>query len=422
MPGPGGRLGGYPPEQRRVSAAEPHRVPEGEIVMTQGTRRLFIVLSAGMVALALGAGAVRPAPARADSSAPQNYVALGDSYSSGDGVGADLNAVCHQSSSAWPVTVGHDLGFSGSDFIFRACTGSKLTDPNGTKLGDLTGTEQVPDAWGLTVGTWPAQEIADSAGDPSLTSDTRLVTLTWGGNDVNFGNVLIACVLGPVCSIGDSGLDAKIAQLEPTLVKAYEEIANKAPRATIIVMGYPRFFPLVPPVLCSSGAGTFFNRWQMIWMDSEVQNLDSTINTAVSAAQQTYGNRIQFVSGSYDAFTGHELCTANPYFNPMVPSYLIASFHPNGAGNETMARLAETSAGTVLPTDILMPNVIGLTATNAVSAIRSAGLVPIEVSSVDTSCNNIGYVINQSPQAGTPIATGNPVTITVAVKPPNPCP
>jgi hypothetical protein len=33
--------------------------------MTQGTRRLFVVLSVGMVALALGAGAVRPASARA---------------------------------------------------------------------------------------------------------------------------------------------------------------------------------------------------------------------------------------------------------------------------------------------------------------------------------------------------------------------
>jgi hypothetical protein len=33
--------------------------------MTHGARRLFLVLSAGMVALALGAGAVRPAPARA---------------------------------------------------------------------------------------------------------------------------------------------------------------------------------------------------------------------------------------------------------------------------------------------------------------------------------------------------------------------
>jgi PASTA domain len=70
----------------------------------------------------------------------------------------------------------------------------------------------------------------------------------------------------------------------------------------------------------------------------------------------------------------------------------------------------------------IVPNVVGLHAANAVSAIRSAGLVPIEVSSVDTTCNNIGYVIKRSPHAGARIAIGSPVTITAAVKPPNPCP
>ena len=89
------------------------------------------------------------------------------------------------------------------------------------------------------------------------------------------------------------------------------------------------------------------------------------------------------------------------------------SFHPNLAGNQQMANLALTTYTT---TYTRVPNVVGLTATDAVSAIRSAGLVPVEVSFVDTTCNNIGYVIKQSPQADARIATGSPVTITVAVK------
>ena len=71
---------------------------------------------------------------------------------------------------------------------------------------------------------------------------------------------------------------------------------------------------------------------------------------------------------------------------------------------------------------IQVPNVVGLLAANAISAIRSAGLVPIEVSRVDTLCNNIGSVINQSPGAVDLALPGSSVTITVAVKPPNPCP
>jgi hypothetical protein len=388
--------------------------------MTQGTRRLFIAIIAGMVALALGAGAVRPAPARAASSALGTYVALGDSYSSGDGVPANLNAVCHQSSSAWPAIVSRDLGFSGSQFIFRACTGSKLTDPNGSKavngfpLGDLTGTEQVPDAVGLIVGTWPAQEYADSAGNPSLTPDTRLVTLTWGGNDVGFGQVLIDCIVNPVCPATEGQqLDNNIATIGNTLVKAYEEIARLAPYARIIVMGYPRWFPNVPPPLCDPVA------LRVLWMNQEIQNLDTAIQAAVTIAYQAGVKHIEYVSGSYDAFTGHELCTASPYLNGVMPFYLIASFHPNGAGNDRMAQLAEQAAiAAIVP----VPNVVGLPAAAAVSAIRSAGLVPIEVSFVDTTCNNIGYVMNQSPRVGLPIGAGSPVTITVGTKPPNPCP
>jgi subtilisin family serine protease len=69
---------------------------------------------------------------------------------------------------------------------------------------------------------------------------------------------------------------------------------------------------------------------------------------------------------------------------------------------------------------IQVPNVVGLPATNARSAIRSAGLVPIEVSGVGT-CENSGNVINQSPRAVDLALPGSSVTMTVAAKPPN-CP
>jgi hypothetical protein len=370
----------------------------------------------GMVALALGAGAIRPAPARAADPGPGSYVALGDSYSAGDGVAPYLN-ICDQSATAWPATVSHFLRLSGSQFSFRACTGAKLNDPNGSRdpngflLGDLTGPEQVsanPPAGG-TVGTWPAQEN-------TLIPGTQLVTLSFGGNDVGFEQVLKDCIFfnNQLCEATDAPqLDENIATIGNTLVKAYEEIARLAPTARIIVMGYPRWFPNVPPPGCDPVA------LRVLWMNQEIQSLDSAIQAAVIRAYQAGVKHIEYVSGSYDAFTGHELCTASPYLHAAVLSNLVSSFHPNQGGNDRMAYLAEQAATAAI---VPVPNVAGLSAADAVSAIRSAGLVPIEASFADTTCNSIGYVMNQSPYVGLPIGAGSPVTITVGVKPPNPCP
>ena len=88
-----------------------------------------------------------------------------------------------------------------------------------------------------------------------------------------------------------STLDSKIAGIEPSLVNAYEGIANRAPSATIIVMGYPRFFPSSPPAFCYTGIGPYtFIGSQMSWMNSEIQKLDTQIQAAVTAAQQAGKN------------------------------------------------------------------------------------------------------------------------------------
>jgi GDSL-like Lipase/Acylhydrolase family/Ricin-type beta-trefoil lectin domain len=314
-----------------ASAADCIACEREEIIMAQGPRRLFIVATVGIAALALGAGTIRPAPARA---ATGTYVALGDSYSAGAGVPPYLHDSpnpsdtdgCDRSASAWPETLGSDLGFSGTQFSFHACTGSVVQDL--TRTNPATG-ELPQENW--------------------LTPDTRLVTLTWGGNNVGFMPVLTACVLSWSCPITvGSALDSAIASIEPTLVSAYEEIANRAPSATIIVMGYPRFFPTTPPAVCYTGVGTFtFIGAQMSWMNGEIQKLDTQIQAAVTAAQQT-GKNVWYATGSYDAFTGHELCTADPYMNDAVPTNPFSlsnpvqtkSFHPNLAGNEQLAKVA----------------------------------------------------------------------------------
>jgi hypothetical protein len=75
------------------------------------------------------------------------------------------------------------------------------------------------------------------------------------------------------------------------------------------------------------------------------------------------------------------------------------------------------------PPNSTVPNLRGETVTQASSALRSAGLtLGGESTVVDNTCNNINKVVSQNPGAGTSLPAGSSVSITIGVKPRNPCP
>jgi lysophospholipase L1-like esterase len=110
-----------------------------------------------------------------------NYVALGDSYSSGEGnapfysssdTGSDQ---CHRSPGAYPALLSSKL--TSLNFVFVACSGA--TTGNVWESGDAP--EPVAtDPEGLQI--------------DHLTPGTKIVTISIGGNDLGFSNVLKACI------------------------------------------------------------------------------------------------------------------------------------------------------------------------------------------------------------------------------------
>ena len=110
--------------------------------------------------LVFGLGLLLPAAAAA--AAPQ-YVALGDSYSSGVGtrVFYEESGECDRSPDAYGPKIAAAKGYS---LNFEACGGAKTPEVNSKQLGHLSAT-------------------------------TSLVTITIGGNDAGFSNVIINCAL-----------------------------------------------------------------------------------------------------------------------------------------------------------------------------------------------------------------------------------
>ncbi|MEV5754745.1 SGNH/GDSL hydrolase family protein [Actinoallomurus sp. NPDC052308] len=261
------------------------------------------------------------------------YVALGDSYSSGEGTW-DLTADrgyagggaqdCHRSQGSYFATVLRGFRFALGGTLW-ACSGARIDDVlHGGRYGE------------------PAQI-------DRLRPDTSLVTLTIGGNDIGFSEIVTRCVVrlpwSSACRDQDAGIRARMAAVPAGLASVFDQIGRRAPNARIVVLGYPRPFP-VRPGRSVDNIGVA----DQVYLNGVVRALDDVIADAARRADGELAaagrpGTVEFADG-YAAFDGHELGTAQPYLNPLKIDFgaLAAeprSFHPNQLGYGAFAQLID---------------------------------------------------------------------------------
>jgi lysophospholipase L1-like esterase len=254
------------------------------------------------------------------------YVALGDSYSAGEGayeIPADLapGNRCHRTSRAYF----HEI--SGT-FRFRA--GSAFWACSGATTGDV---------------------LRGEDGEPPqitrVTADTSLVTLSVGGNDAGFARVLAGCVVRFPWSKGCQGqggeIETRLRSLRADLAEVLNKIVRAAPLARVIVVGYPRIF--------SETSGRDFDNitvGDQRWLNIRARELDSVIWQVAQAADQRIvaahgAGSVEFVDAFY-AFAGHEIGSEDPFVNGLdinlsALSAEARSFHPNAGGYRRLAQV-----------------------------------------------------------------------------------
>ncbi len=225
------------------------------------------------------------APATAAPRPPVVYDALGDSYGSGFGV-PPYSETCGRSSAAYAVQIDGRMGIDLDDFA--ACAGA-------------------------TTGSLRATQIV------ALDEDTDLVTVSIGGNDIGWGSVVGACVVGgdAQCAGALSLTTGVIEGVLPGLLDAtYSQIAAAAPDAHVVVTGYPRLF--------SSEYGAYYNASPG---EQEAMNDGADLlNAVISRAADEYG--FQFVDVT-QRFTGHGVNSSDPWVLGLTDP---GRFHPNLAG------------------------------------------------------------------------------------------
>ena len=311
---------------------------------------------------------------------PINYGALGDSYSAGENgepndqrpdpfEGSYLDADCRRWNMAYPWVIAGSPSYGSIGFY--ACSGAVTSDV------------YVPVGGGVFNGQSLSLNTLNTGLSSGSQQNVDMVTITIGGNDLGFADVINACFQLGGCGLGS--LKTSIDQFKIELRKVLSGLKAAAPLATIFVLGYPQLVPLTPKVSCRrlhldsvvaaiddeyphSAGFNFGNSIRRTLLNDynlsaavgisgdERQVLRGTavdLNAAISDVAAEKGAHFVDVA---DEFAGHEPCgdeekeawlygvvgervDARVVDSPNAIPFSDRSFHPNAAGHREYARI-----------------------------------------------------------------------------------
>jgi lysophospholipase L1-like esterase len=166
----------------------------------------------------------------------------------------------------------------------------------------------------------------------AVTANTRLVTITIGGNDVDYVATALECgLLGPACGavVNRTAINADFRELPHSLESLINAIRAKAQHVTIVLVAYPR---LVPPKPCAALDYTPA-------ASHEVALIGARLEKVFVRVAQTTNIRL---ADPYVLGVGHGPCATgtNRWIAGLVPDN-GAPYHPTAAGHREMAKLVE---------------------------------------------------------------------------------
>ncbi|MFI5933772.1 ricin-type beta-trefoil lectin domain protein [Actinoplanes sp. NPDC051494] len=288
--------------------------------MIRGLRALLVAVLMVPGAVLIASGLIAPGPAAA---AGLTYVAMGSSFAAGPGIppvqSSEGAAACSRSAGNYPSVVAREIGANLTDVT---CSGA-------TTANILT--------------------TAQSGRPPQIqavTGATDVVTVTIGGNDVDYLGSLGAYTCQNDGGSGCAGVDrAAIDQAFSALPGRLENIVNAvrgaAPGARVYLVTY---FTILP----GSGtcAGVPLTPEQLTYERGVASRLESVTSAAASATGAT-------VVDLATASRGHDACSADPWVEGAHPPAGRSQYHPNEAGMRGAAAVVQSalaSAGQVRST------------------------------------------------------------------------
>jgi lysophospholipase L1-like esterase len=255
----------------------------------------------------------------------RNYVSLGDSFVSGPFIPLQrLDPLsCFKSTQNYPSVVARKLGIP--NFTDISCGGAQTKDMAGVQSGI------------------PGQSVPQFA---ALKPDTDLVTVSIGGNDIGFMDIILTCAgkslldpHGAPCkaNYGDS-LAERVNATAAKVAAVLAGIKQRSPKAKVVVVGYLR---ILPP---SGGCWPIvpISKGDVPYLDNVQKQLNGMLGAQAKAAGATFVN-------PYDISLGRDTCAApwDKWVEGIIPTSLAFPVHPNASGMAAVGKqVAAVLAGT----------------------------------------------------------------------------
>jgi lysophospholipase L1-like esterase len=306
-----------------------------------------------------------------------DYLALGDSFTSGEGETNDkyyLNGTndkyekCHVSYRSYPFLISDFMKIDTLNMASVACSGAETTDVVGTNSdywgqGDRLKDKTNPDKTEKT----EAQSYALYAFLPGRIHQEsfvkeyspKIITIGVGGNDAGLMDKLNDCAGKGTCSWASNAKSKEqtadeIKRLFGNLVKTYQELNIASPNSKIYAIGYPKIIDQSGK--CDLLTGYLFDDAEKQFMNESIIYLDQVIESAAKAAgikyidiQDSYGNHVLCGSESPSAMNGVRTGDDNQY--NWFLNIGNESFHPNSLGHAYDASAIEESVSNLIDYD-----------------------------------------------------------------------
>ena len=317
-----------------------------------------------------------------------NYLALGDSYSSGEGdtyVDPHANSKryrshtdveedqpngqprekCHISTQSYPYKLAQSFSWniaSENNTLGKwqtvACSGAQKYDVNKTNFDMYEGQGKGKrKQWESGGGSTPRLQGYSNKEQLKINAlnefipgrqkqvefvkkyKPKVITLTMGGNDVGFGGIVGRCLAGPdTCPTAEADglgvLGSEIKRQFKRLTELYGELKAASPGVKIYVLGYPQAIVDDANAACPASLSTINHDERKLFV-AGYWYMNQVIHTAARA------QGVHYVDTEW-ALSGHRLCEAgdNAYATGLAmlgTSEAQETFHPNADGHSLIA-------------------------------------------------------------------------------------